>query len=87
MKSFKYRIGFWTLSATTLLLGSLSVFAAATAEVDDVVQDLSKTAKPGEMVGVECSKTAGDLDKRGKLIYEADTGSLRYDDMSAGAAK
>jgi hypothetical protein len=89
MKKFskaRIRIGKAGL-AFGLVFASVSVLPMATADTDDVVQNISTLSnqKPGEITAGSCDSTASNVDKRGKLVYEASTGGLKYVDSADSA--
>ncbi len=78
------RIGiFGCWMAGTLLAFTTILPAATTADdSDDIVLDISK-AKVGENLSATCDTTTSNLDKRGQLVYDSATGSLKYDVSAA----
>jgi hypothetical protein len=70
-------LGCWT--AAILLVASVTILPAATAGDEDTVEDISKVKSTGENISAACDTTTANLDKRGKLAYDKDTGSIKYD--------
>jgi hypothetical protein len=68
-----------------MLLATVSVLPVATADTDDVIDGYSKLKadKPGENLSATCDTTADNLEKKGKLVYDVDTGGLKYDSEAA----
>ncbi len=77
---FLNRIGLFGCWMAGTLLASATILPVATADNNDdgVVEDISK-AKVGENLSATCDTTTSNLDKRGKLVYDKDTGSLKFD--------
>jgi hypothetical protein len=60
----------------SIVLASATILPIATADnSDDIVENIS-SAKVGESITADCKTTSTNLEKRGKLVYEKDTGSL-----------
>jgi hypothetical protein len=71
-------LGCWT--AGILFVASVTILPSATADnVDDIVENLSKAKEKGEVLSPTCETTTSNLEKRGALSYDKDTGSLKYD--------
>ena len=72
------RLGCWMTAAALAL--SVTILPTATADnVDDVVENLSKARDVGEQFTPTCDTTTANLDKRGALVYDSETGSLKFD--------
>jgi hypothetical protein len=85
---FKKVIGLGCGLAAMLLVASVTILPAATADkTEDIVEDLSKAKEVGENISASCDTTTANLDKRGKLTYVAESGSLKYDVSTADNAK
>ena len=75
------------LATLTLLVATVTIPAATADNIDDVVENISKAKEAtGEGLSLACDQTTANLDKRGKLTYNKDTGALKYDTSSADSA-
>jgi hypothetical protein len=77
----KNLIGYGSWMVALVIAASVAIIPAATADkTEDIVEDLAKARDAaGENVDATCETTTANLDKRGKLVYVAESGSLKYD--------
>ena len=76
---FKNLIGYGTWMAALVVAATVTILPAATADkTDDIVEDLAKAKEVGERIDATCETTTTNLDKRGKLVYVAESGGKLY---------
>jgi hypothetical protein len=84
---FRKMIGLGCLTAA-LLVASVSILPTSTATAgEETVDGIDKVKTTGENISATCDTTSSNLDKRGKLAYDKDTGSLKFEVSTAEEAK